>query len=336
MIALVSLLSLAALSVNAAVPKYTATYTLSQGLPNHSEAGQYGTDNCGTGSSPTSMCQVAILNSIEDFCVWGPPYSNGKNATIGETERIEVAYCLKDGYGTRLIPDGTIIGAHWVQTPDYVQITGNGDWTKIGIPHGDAGGELDPHGADGNGNPIGGLVFGNSFGKWQQYHEWTSFMSWNEFCFRACKDGPNAPHLCNHIYDTLGCQWNMPADYSNGAFDSCLGDTGLPMGIYGTSTFRQGQPATPGPHPKPATSSCTKTASLTQIAAVASPTSAGGPVVTVFTSGTVVETSTIVPTTTAVASAAATTVASKSGASLTSSASWFGIAAAVVGAFVAL
>ena len=24
--------------------------------------------------------------------------------------------------------------------------------------------ELDPHGADGNGNPIGGLVYGNSFG----------------------------------------------------------------------------------------------------------------------------------------------------------------------------
>ena len=164
-----------------------------------------------------------------------------------------------------------------------------------------------------------------------------SFMSWNEFCFRACKDGPNAPHLCNHIYDTLGCQWNMPADYSNNAFDSCQGDTGLPMGIYGTSTFRQGQPATPGAHPKPATSSCITTASLTQIApAAATPASAGGPVVTVFTSGTVAITATFTPTTTAVASAAATTVASKSGASLTSSASWFGIAAAVVGAFVAL
>jgi len=63
-----------------------------------------------------------------------------------------------------------------VQTPDYVQITGPacslslrysiasqhcsnlystavgiGDLTKINIPSGDAGGELDPHGADGNG-----------------------------------------------------------------------------------------------------------------------------------------------------------------------------------------
>jgi hypothetical protein len=40
-----------------------------------------------------------------------------------------------------------------VKTPDYVQVTGVGDFTKINIPRGDAGGELDPHGADGNGNP---------------------------------------------------------------------------------------------------------------------------------------------------------------------------------------
>ena len=40
---------------------------------------------------------------------------------------------------------------HFVQTPDYVQITGVGDLTKLNIPAGDDGGELDPHGADGNG-----------------------------------------------------------------------------------------------------------------------------------------------------------------------------------------
>ena len=49
------------------------------------------------------------------------------------------------------MPDGTITGAHFVQTPDYVQVTGVGDLTLINIPKGDAGGELDPHGADGNG-----------------------------------------------------------------------------------------------------------------------------------------------------------------------------------------
>ena len=71
------------------------------------------------------------------------------------------------------MPNGTIKGAHFVQTPDFVQITGTGDLTKLNIPKGDEGGELDPHGADGNGNPVGGLVFSNAFGTLEQIHEWT-------------------------------------------------------------------------------------------------------------------------------------------------------------------
>ena len=70
---------------------------------------------------------------------------------IGNTERIEVSWCIKPGYGTRLIPAGAISGAHFVQTPDFVQVTGVGDLTLLNIPQGDDGGELDPHGADGNG-----------------------------------------------------------------------------------------------------------------------------------------------------------------------------------------
>jgi hypothetical protein len=64
-----------------------------------------------------------------------------------------VAWCTKSGRGTRTIPNGTLRGIHFVKTPDYVQITGVGDFTKVNIPRGDAGGEFDPHGADGNGNP---------------------------------------------------------------------------------------------------------------------------------------------------------------------------------------
>lgn len=55
-----------------------------------------------------------------------------------------------------MIPPGTVNGAHFVKTRSYVQVTGTGDFTKIGITPNDAGGELDPHGADGNGNPVGG------------------------------------------------------------------------------------------------------------------------------------------------------------------------------------
>lgn len=51
--------------------------------------------------------------------------------------------------------------------------SGVGNLTNINIPAGDSGGELDPHGADGNGNPIGGLVFSSAFGTLEQIHEWT-------------------------------------------------------------------------------------------------------------------------------------------------------------------
>lgn len=80
----------------------------------------------------------------------------------------------QEGYGTRVIPDGAITGAHFVKTPDFVQVTGMrttgdlfadraltssptgvGNLTMINIPPGnDGGGELDPHGADGNGKLV--------------------------------------------------------------------------------------------------------------------------------------------------------------------------------------
>jgi hypothetical protein len=55
--------------------------------------------------------------------------------------------------------------------------------TSLNIPKGDAGGELDPHGADGNGNPIGGLVFSSAFGQLQQIHEWTVRFYFNVLLF---------------------------------------------------------------------------------------------------------------------------------------------------------
>ncbi|KAF8747481.1 carbohydrate-binding module family 13 protein, partial [Rhizoctonia solani] len=230
--------------------QYTATYDPTN-LPDTTEKGQIGTNKCSTKASQTSLCQNVYINSVNDFCLWAPPYTDGHNSSVGQVEEIMVAWCLNDGYGTRLIPDGTITGAHFVQTPDYVQVTGWGDLTKLNIPKGDSGG------ADGLGNPHGGLVFGKSYGKWQQYHEWTNFMSSTDFCIRACRDDGNDPkHHCNHIYDLQGCDWNIPANYTQGVFEDCQGDTGLPMGIYGSSTFQQGQGPTPAAHPIPPSSSC--------------------------------------------------------------------------------
>ncbi|KIJ55622.1 carbohydrate-binding module family 13 protein [Sphaerobolus stellatus SS14] len=220
-------------------------------LPAKSENGQSGTNSCGTTSSQSSSCQNVYINAVDDFCLFAPP----SLGSIGDTERLEVSWCTKAGRGTRVIPNGAFSGVHFVKTNDYVQITGVGDFTKINIPKGDAGGELDPHGADGNGNPIGGLVFGNSFGVNTQYHEWTQFISDSEFCIRACT-GPNAAQLCQHIYDEMGCFWNMPANYDAGVFESCDGDDDLPMGVYGTSTWFQGVSPTPSAHPAASSSNC--------------------------------------------------------------------------------
>lgn len=188
--------SLAVLGVASA--QYSAYYHPSaNGLPDKTENGQTGTNKCGTESSQTSQCQNVYVDSIDDFCVFGPP--NG--GEVAANEAVEVSYCTKAGRGTRVLPEGTITGAHFVRTPSYVQVTGEGDFTKIGISPGDQGGELDPHGADGTGNPKGGLVFVNGV----QSHEWFNFMGATDFCIRACFDGNRATSLCRHTYDELGC-----------------------------------------------------------------------------------------------------------------------------------
>jgi hypothetical protein len=229
---------------------WNAGYSVNN-LPQTSQNGQYGINNCGTGSDPSSDCQTLWVNSASDFCLWAPPTPGA----IGDTERMEVAYCTKSGRGARTFPAGTLTGVHFVKTSSYVQVTGVGNFTKINIPKGDAGGELDNRGADGKGNPIGGLVYGNSFGANLQYHDWTSFISDNEFCIRACV-GAEATSLCNHIYDLQGCQWNIPANYDADVFEDCDGDLDQPMGVYGTSTWYQGVQPTPTAHPPASSSNC--------------------------------------------------------------------------------
>lgn len=36
----------------------------------------------------------------------------------------------------------------------------------------------------------------------------------------------------DHIYDRIGCQYNMPHTVSNNTFEQCYADVGLPVGIY--------------------------------------------------------------------------------------------------------
>ncbi|CAH7668155.1 hypothetical protein PPACK8108_LOCUS2623 [Phakopsora pachyrhizi] len=202
----------------------------SNNLPYKSDAsgGQKGYNRCGTRAKPDSMCQNAFIKSVEDFCFFAPP----EVMNVGDAERISVSYCSKDGYGARLFPKGTFKNLQYVRTPHYVQLTGVGDFTKVNVRSGDAGGELDPSGADGHGNPIGGLVFGED----GQFDHWTEFISDNEFCIRACYNGPQAKRYCEHIYDVMGCKWNMPGNYEGPGFEQCDGDSVThPMGEYETA-----------------------------------------------------------------------------------------------------
>lgn len=221
----------------------------SNNLPYQSDgaAGQSGYNQCGTKAKPDSKCQNVFIQSLEDFCFFAPP----SQKAVGEAERISVAYCSKDGYGTRLFPPGTFKNVQVVQTPRYIQITGVGDFTKVNVPQKDEGGELDPSGEDGHGNPIGGLVFGGK-GK-VNYDHWTEFISDTEFCIRACYNGPDAERYCQHIYDLMGCRWNIPGNYDGPGFEQCQGeDVPLPMGEYrrpdgSIYTWHQGEKPVPGP-----------------------------------------------------------------------------------------
>jgi hypothetical protein len=196
---------------------------------------QFGFNLCNsTTENQKSLCQTAILNSIDDFCLWAPPTGP---TTISDTEQEEVAWCTKPGHGTRLIPAGALKGVQFMRTPDYVQVVGFIDQTFIDLTSDDFGGELDPHGADFRGNPLGGLVystaFSNSTGSYEQVIEWHNFMGGNLFCFKICDPaGPNAADYCQHIYDRIGCAYNAPNNAQNGTFQSCEGANQDFPGVY--------------------------------------------------------------------------------------------------------
>ena len=78
-----------------------------------------------------------------------------------------------------------------MRTPAFIQITGTYDRTKIGLSQQDTGGELDPHGADLLGNPLGGLVYSKSLPSgdnttYQQTQSWNQFFDGGVFCIKLC------------------------------------------------------------------------------------------------------------------------------------------------------
>ncbi|GAA6048247.1 hypothetical protein JCM3770_006502 [Rhodotorula araucariae] len=218
---------------------------------------QVGYNRCNaTTQNQESMCQTAVINSIEDFCLWAPPTPGEE---VGNIEGEMVAWCTKEGYGTRIIPEGALQGVQFIQTPHYVQVVGYIDQAQINMLPEDYGGEMDPHGADQRGNPLGGLVFSDAFGanstrngtaggqQFQQVIQWHNFMGGAQFCLKACNPSwENGWAMCEHIYDRIGCIYNAPSNWAkiNGTFESCKGDDQLYPGQYleGTTTRTYTQP----------------------------------------------------------------------------------------------
>ncbi|KAF7333440.1 hypothetical protein MVEN_02360000 [Mycena venus] len=186
----------------------------------------------------TSMARLLSLNSIDDFCLFAPP--TGPDL-IGNTETEEVAWCTQPRNNARVIPDGTITGVTFLKTDFYVQIMGTGDFTKLNIQSGDEGGELDPHGATGAGNPVGGNVTTNIVdGVDEPIAEWMLYIDYNQFCVRACTNANStysAAFMCWHELDEMGCEFVMPGTYHDpGTFESCDADVAYPPGWYPTAT----------------------------------------------------------------------------------------------------
>lgn len=192
-----------------------------------------------------AMCQTSVFNDISDFCLWAPPELD----IIANTEGEEVAWCTK-ARGGRRIPEGTLKGLQLIETDEYLQLTGFINGPNINIEAGDFGGELDPHGADLRGNPLGGLMFSTHWSgsndTYDQVFEWHQFIGADSFCFRICKPTSDQDAAyCQHIFDRIGCSYNDPADAKEGDFTVCKGDVGLPPGIYveGGVTMTYTQPA---------------------------------------------------------------------------------------------
>ncbi|KAI9568153.1 hypothetical protein HD554DRAFT_2191607 [Boletus coccyginus] len=266
-------------------PLTEKTYAYPSGIPyqvdpvtNAIRGPQTGYNICNsTTQNQQSECQTSMANNIDNFCIWAPPQPN---STIGDTEAIEVAWCSKPGYGTRLIPAGALTGVQMLVTSKYIQWAGFLDQTKVNIAAGDYGGELDPHGADLRGNPLGGLMYSNAFPKVGASNDtYTQVIDWNRhalsslffigsdtFCLTICNPSSSSADqsaYCQNIYDEIGCAYNMPNNAQNGTFEVCDSDLKVPVGIYvnGGVTMTYTQPYSGNPSPPytpviPSSSNC--------------------------------------------------------------------------------
>ncbi|GAA5823778.1 hypothetical protein JCM11251_003290 [Rhodosporidiobolus azoricus] len=239
--------------------------------PYKSERGpQSGYNICNdTTAGDDSQCQTLVANTMSDFCLWGSALTEGLD-TVGDIEAAMVAYCTKDTHGARSIKSGALTGLQMVKTKYYTQWTGYIDQTALHLEKDDSGGELDPHGADLLGNPLGGLVYSTNLPEgdnktYVQALEWNMFIGSGLFCLKLCSpDQPAGLNYCENRYDRMGCKYNMPSAAKDGEFTECDSDLQDVVGVYTedgkVSTYSQ-PPEGTAPNPPyeptvPKTSNC--------------------------------------------------------------------------------
>ncbi|KAK4047873.1 hypothetical protein OIO90_006034 [Microbotryomycetes sp. JL221] len=244
-----------------------------------------------TTAGPDSRCQTAIINNMSDFCLWGASGKSG--AHLGDVEGATVAYCLNPSRGARTLPFDALSGMQMVTTDKYIQIVGKIDITALGFAANDDGGELDPSGADGLGNPVGGLVYSSDLfagDDLKQVRRWNLFYDSGMFCLKICNLNRKDPNLCLNTYDIIGCRYNMPSSFYDdksmqNEFVECESDRQDVVGQYvgakgATSTWSLPRPlpadATIPYEPRvPSSSNCktyAKTELLARAAATTKPT----------------------------------------------------------------
>ncbi|EKM58739.1 uncharacterized protein PHACADRAFT_253235 [Phanerochaete carnosa HHB-10118-sp] len=229
-------------------PLFSLQFDYPSGIPQQVEpqaqgrGPQSGYNVCNsTTQNQDSMCQTALVNHIDDFCLWAPPTGP---TSIGDSEADEVAWCTQNKYGTRLIPEGTITGIQLLQAPTYNMIFAFVDQTKLNMFANDTGGELDPRGADLCGNPLGGLLFSNNLplsgnkdnSTYTQVGDWTQFIGNGIACMKWCdpKD-PDAANYCYNQLDRVGIDYVCPQNAQNGTFEVCESDPMQFPGVYVTN-----------------------------------------------------------------------------------------------------
>ncbi|KAK7045270.1 macrophage activating glycoprotein [Favolaschia claudopus] len=227
---------------------------------------QFGYNQCGAeNASSTANCQTLVVNNASDFCLWGAP---DPNSEMGNEEAKVVSFCTNPRWGGRPIPPGSIHGLQFMRTTAYIQIVGFIDNVALNLAPTDTGGELDPHGADLQGNPLGGVVYsldpkfidGSHPG---QIRNWNLFVGSGLFCLKACYNDVKSPNYCENRYDLVGCEYNMPNTLTNGTFVECEGERQTPVGTYvengQTLTWKMPYPLTTEPPYRPvvpASSNC--------------------------------------------------------------------------------